>query len=152
MAFVRVSGYGQEEIDNARREGMVQFVDNAVCGNSDAVITHEGVEVPLNTQSGIFTNKTFSDDGFIVFSFTSSDSTPSSNHPWLGVNVTTISGQCQQMTTKYCAYYPQSYEVAGNVFIYKVRAGSQLSATVYSRDRKMRVTGGYYYIHTPAGA
>ena len=89
MAFVRVSGYGQDEIDNARKEGKALFVDEAICRGQnvspapyDTVITHEGVEVPLNTESPIFTNRTFAQDSIIVFSYTSSDANPNSSHPW----------------------------------------------------------------------
>lgn len=152
MQFVRVSGYGPEDIEAARREGMTQFVEQAMCSVQDYNILPRGQQVAKNASINVFTNKQIAYDGILIFSYTASDGSPDSEYGLLSLNVTTNSGYCQSIWRNGYRYIANSYEYEANTAMYKVKKNAIITADIKSIERTVRVSGAWWLIHTPAEA
>ena len=153
MAFVRVSGYGQDDIDNAKKEGMALFVDNAVCTNQDYAIPINGTQLAKNATATVFSNKQFDYDCILVLTYEGSAKS-ATDWPIISADVTASSGQVQYIRSNGFAYYPddQTYMRETKVALYKVKKNSVLTATIKSLEKTIRASAMYYIIHTPAEA
>lgn len=153
MAFVRVSGYGQDDIDNARKEGMSLFIDNAVCTNQDYSVPLNGTQLAKNATATIFSNKQIDYDCIMVITIEGSAKS-ATDWPILSLDVTANSGQVQRIRANGFSYYPddQSYMRSTTVALYKVKKNSILTATMTSLEKTIRVSAMYYIIHTPEEA
>ena len=123
--FVRVSGYGQDELDEARQAGLKDFVDES---NYYLYPKLEG-SVPASTTYHIFQQKTFDKDCIVTVLL----GVPTTVTGEIECTMTAESGDCEPIATN-VSTLPFSFNASTRMIVrvlpYRVTAGSVLTLDV----------------------
>lgn len=140
--FVRVSGYGNDDIENARQQGMDDFLAQAVCGAGFG----QQVYVETNTSSTytFFTNKAVSKHSILIMilSAASQNATSSTNTPKPEITLTAQNGTARLI--KYNdieGYKSGELDMCTRYAFYEITAGTTISATYQVTGRGSNVVG-----------
>lgn len=142
MAFVRVSGYGRDDIIKAQKEGQDQFLEQ--CAAESPFAGQVYVETNKTTTYTLFSNKTVSKHSLLIITLqaATSGATSTSDPPMPYITVTASQGSVRRIYSfPMSGYKSGELDLALRCEYYEVPANSVISATYQIPDRNSNVMG-----------